>query len=474
MLKEIVLHEIRKLWRDRGGPIVAVLIFAAALFGSWNGHLSAADQQSAQHAILSEENDGFAGLQAEARAIETGEKEEPLYGSPLKAASLSLFYPRTAVLPPNPFAFLSVGQSDVYPSFYKVSGRQREAFIDSTEIENPMNLLTGRFDLSFAIIYLLPLFVLGLSYDLLAGERESGTLRLLFAQGARLRQLIFGKIAARMLFLLVPLFLAAGLAAALFGAGGAALWAKLAIFCLVSFSYAGFWFVLATAVNLRGAGAATNALLLASLWIALVILVPAFIHLGAKSVFSVPSRLELIAASRDAQVRARRPVELLEAYYAKYPDHRPIGKDLNVYDFPFYYNAIQREIDREIAPIVEDIEKEKGRQQQFVKGASFLSPSMAVQEIFNDLAGTGHSRNSEFYRQLMDFYQSHLDFFEERSYSDISLTASDYDRMPRFRFIEEPFGELTARIGRQFLLFLILPAGLGLYMWAGFRRLKLD
>lgn len=472
MLKEIIFHELRRLWRDRSAPVTATLISLACLFGAYNAHRSAIEQLASQQAVIEEENISFAKMQAEGRAIETGEKPAPQYGSPLQAAAINLFYSRTATLPPSSFAFLSIGQSDVYPSYYKVSGRHRESFIGSIEIENPVNLLTGRFDLSFAIVFILPLFVIAFSYNLLAGERESGTLRLLLAQGARMRWMLAGKIIARMLVLLTPLFAATGLAAIFFSSGSAEGWAKFLIFCAVAATYAAFWFGLAFIVNLSGAGSAANALSLVSLWIVLVILVPAFTHLAATAIYPVPSRLELIAASRDAQTAARRPVQLLEEYYAKYPDRRPPGKDLNAYDFPLYYAAIQREIDRQIAPLVERTDAAFDAQQQFVGTAAALSPAMGVQEIFNDLAGTGHARNKSFYGQVMQLYQRHVDFFEIKSFNGKPLEAAEYDQMPRFAFVEETLADLIARVGRQFLLFMLLPMGIGIVAWASFCATK--
>jgi ABC-2 type transport system permease protein len=443
MFLKIFKHELRRLWRDYTAGIAALLIFAAALAAAYNGAHAFRAQAAAQANILAEENESFEKMKRDAQAIEAGEKKAPPFGNPLKASSLKLFYPRTAALPPSGFAFASVGQTDVYPSFYKVSGRHREAFVGTQEMENPLNLLIGRFDLAFVVVYLLPLFIFAVSYNLLAGERESGTLRLLLAQGVKVRSLLFGKLAARAVVLLAPLFLAAVLATAFFG--GADVWLKFALFAAAVVLYAAFWFGIAALVNLYGSASATNAAALAAIWIALVLIVPTLVHLTATAARPVPSRLELIAASRDAQVRARRPVELLENYYAKHPERRPAGKDLRVYDFPFYYAAIQREIDRQIAPEVERYDRALEAQQDFVQTAGVLSPALLAQEIFNDLAGTGFNRYQAFYRQTLEFYNAHVEFYEAKSFSDTPLQSADYDRMPRFAFREETTGELAAR-----------------------------
>jgi ABC-2 type transport system permease protein len=70
-------------------------------------------------------------------------------------------------------------------------------FIHNNDIENPSHLLSGHFDLAFVIVYLFPLLIFALSYNLLSAEREIGTLRLLMSQPLALRTLVPGKVLVR-------------------------------------------------------------------------------------------------------------------------------------------------------------------------------------------------------------------------------------------------------------------------------------
>ncbi len=60
---------------------------------------------------------------------------------------------RYATLPPAPLAQLAVGQSDLYPSHFKVSAGMKESFMIAQETESPFKLLAGQFDLAFVILY---------------------------------------------------------------------------------------------------------------------------------------------------------------------------------------------------------------------------------------------------------------------------------------------------------------------------------
>lgn len=121
-------------------------------------------------------------------------------------------------MPPNIFAPFSIGQSDLLPYYFKISTRSQTTFINNDDIENPTNLLSGRFDISFVIIYLLPLLILAVSYNFLSAEREAGTLQMLLAQPVALRKFIFGKITLRFFAIIIPV-IAFSLIAYLVGGG---------------------------------------------------------------------------------------------------------------------------------------------------------------------------------------------------------------------------------------------------------------
>ncbi|MCA6106178.1 ABC transporter permease [Bradyrhizobium cenepequi] len=115
------------------------------------------------------------------------------------------------VIPNAPLAALAIGQSDMMPNYYRISYLSKVQFMYDTEIENPWNLLSGHFDLAFVIVFVLPLLVTTLGYNLLSAEREHGTLRMLCSQPLSVATLLTGKLVVRMLALLaivIPLPLA--------------------------------------------------------------------------------------------------------------------------------------------------------------------------------------------------------------------------------------------------------------------------
>jgi ABC-2 type transport system permease protein len=108
------------------------------------------------------------------------------------------------MLPTAPLGPVALGQSDLFPSQYDVTNQSSVVFMNPSDIESPWHLMSGHFDLAFVIVYLLPLLIFALSYNLLSAERENGTLRLLLSQPLRLRTLLAGKLSVRAAVLLGP------------------------------------------------------------------------------------------------------------------------------------------------------------------------------------------------------------------------------------------------------------------------------
>ena len=81
-------------------------------------------------------------------------------------------------LPSRPLVSVAVGQRTLLPQAMVVdtSAHLSEARETETPMNAPTRLLTGAFDLAFLFVVLFPLVVIGLSYELLSGERARGTL----------------------------------------------------------------------------------------------------------------------------------------------------------------------------------------------------------------------------------------------------------------------------------------------------------
>jgi ABC-2 type transport system permease protein len=160
-----------------------------------------------------------------------------------------------ALLPPAPLAALAVGQGDVYPNYIKVTARSLDALVSGDQIEHPLSVASGQFDAAFVVLFLYPLLIFAVSFDLTATERDRGTLRMVLAQPVTLGQLVAGKMIVRALKLLVPLLLITIGVAAVYSPAVDGFWLRAAMWSIAIAAYGAIWHGLALVVNARGLGA---------------------------------------------------------------------------------------------------------------------------------------------------------------------------------------------------------------------------
>ncbi len=316
-------HELRQLAADR--LLYALMVLFAVLigYGLWNGERWVRFQEQAIAAAHQEEATAVMRAKQQAERIRLGQ-EKPRWWSSSTDLRGFLWYHLVsyAAKPPAPLAALAIGQSDLYPYLLKVDTGAKAGFTTAYETANPTKLLLGPFDLAFVIIYLLPLFIVALSCDLLAGERESGVLSLLAAQPVSLLRIVLSKIGFRFGFILL---LMGGLLSAVFALTGLdssapdLLWRLLGWFGVVA-AYAMFWFFLAMLVIACGARSATNALALAALWLVAVVLVPAGVNLWITTAYPLPSRTEYVKTLRDTGDEIfEQEAQTTERFFADHP-----------------------------------------------------------------------------------------------------------------------------------------------------------
>ncbi|MCG8462580.1 MAG: ABC transporter permease subunit, partial [Holophagales bacterium] len=295
-----------------------------------------------------------------------------------------------APFPPGPLAAFSVGLADLAPERAEISIWKRpDTLFGRYQLDSPLSLLAGRFDLGFVVLYLLPLFVLALSYNLLSAEREGGTLPLVMMQPVSLPQLVAAKLLARLVW--ITAFLLAVGAAGMIAAGlPVTALPRLAGWLTVAWLYGVFWLAVAALVASFSRSSETAAATLAAAWLTVVLVIPGLLEVGVQTASPVPSRLAFVSEMRAASSEAaKESAELLALYYHEHPELAANGQQDGF--MPAFY-ASERQVERRLEPLLESFEASLASQQRLVSGWRFASPAVLAQEAFFDLAGSGLER----------------------------------------------------------------------------------
>lgn len=449
MLTRIIKHEWRNLRADKTLWLITLLFAVSIGYAMYNGFAWTNFQRQTIAEAAEEERERYDALKTQiADYNQNPPPELSRFSDPRDpSAGGRNVGQRYAAMPPAPLAALSIGQSDLLPYYFKISTRSQQTFTAADEIENPTNLLAGRFDTAFVIIYLLPLLILALSYSFLSGEREAGTLQMLLAQPINLRSVVLGKITARFAVVTI-LALGLSLAAFLLGGGnlltaGAPLRALL--WALAVVVYVSFWFALAMMINACNWHSATNAVALAALWLLFVILIPSLTGIAVTSVYPVPSRVEMIGAMRDASNEATtQGSRLLAKYLEDHPEMMP--GEVDATDVAARTYAVQEAVDRQVQPVLARYDEQLQKQQSLVNGLRFLSPAIVMQEALNDVSGTGNARYNHFLVKVKNYHAAWQNYFIPRVFQRAALTAATYDSAPRFVWQEEKSNAVARRV----------------------------
>ena len=373
---------------------------------------------------------------------------------------------RLALLPPAPLGALAIGQGDVYPNYIKVTARSLDALVSGDQIEHPLAVASGQFDVAFVILFLYPLLIFAVSFDLTATERDQGTLRMVLAQPVTLRDVIAGKMIVRSLKLLVPALLIPIAAGALSSQVDGDFWIRAALWSTAIIVYGAVWHGIALVVNARGLGAPANALILAGIWLLFAVVGPSSVNLLIAVKYPMPSRVEAAvqarAATQEATVQGSRQ---LGQFLQDHPTSGNVGRD-GMRQFAL----LQSQRDKQVAARLEAVETafnaQLEKQRRLASWLSALSPTMIAQGVFLDIAGTDTLRFDRFRAEASAFQRQWRAYFEPRVLDAATLTAAEYAAAPSFSYVDESAGPAARRIAMPLIVMAVVAFAL---MAIGFR-----
>jgi len=438
MVLDLMRTELKRIWRHPAYRVGCLVFLGLALFAAYGQRGAVEGSQKRIQEAKAAEEARFEENKALLASVENGESQfDSLWDDP---RGYFLWHKTIAVFPIHPFAALSVGQRDLFDNIAEI-GIYARPQAKGRELRNPTIQLFGGFDLAFVLVYLLPLFILGFSYDIVSGERERGTLRLLLALPVSAGSLFGAKLAARFLAIV---FMASVAIAAAMAVAGLDLFrhaADLGALALIVAVYSAFWFLLALAVNAFGKSSAMNALALIVLWALFAILGPTLINTLAATVYPPPSRIAMVNDLRGAANEAeKRGSELLAKYYSDHPElamEDVEDADARLRSFFDYYQrmfVVRQWVDADAAETKLRFERQLDSQRRLERLLNFASPVALTRESLDELAGASSTQFHSFQKAVAGFGKRWHGFFMEKAVSGKLIGSEDLGEFPVFAF----------------------------------------
>lgn len=427
-------YETLRLLRSPIAWLLLVVLAVSVGFGLQNGLYRAAEKQAAIGKMLDTQQTDLAKQKMQADSITRKLKTVgDWWLDPTNVVVVGGVWRggRITAIEPMPQSILAAGMSDLQNDAWRLTLMGKEPW-GGSELENPDNLAFGAFDLSFVLIYLLPLLVIALSFNLISGERELGTLALQKAQPIGSGTLFFQKMLARFALLggLTAAIVLPGLAWSGISPASAAAWQTLGVAVLYSL----FWFLVALGINFRGGSSAQNALLCIGAWLLFTLVLPALANMVSEKAQPVPSRAAFLNEMRAAEnyIESKKE-DLLDNFYKTHPNYTKKSDDKKDWKDWYREDFFLHDFDKRIRDSIEQsFERKVLRQAAFAERLTVFSPALSAYQQMTDLAGTSHRALDAAEPLLDEAQQNWAAWFLKKFDADQNLTAADYDEFMKF------------------------------------------
>jgi ABC-2 type transport system permease protein len=533
MIWKVMQFEWRMLRADASAILITlmfVLLTGAALWQGMSGlkwrQMAAREFTEAQGGVIARAR--RAVEEDEARGTAEGDAPVPAAIGPRSpGAVLSRLSEFQVSLPPLSLALLGGDQDELYPTTYKYrlsdgdfapslptsEARALSGLLPERPIDNPLKLMLGPFDLGFIMLYIYPLVILALCFNLLAVERESGALALLLSHPVRLRTLVLGKLAVRAtyVFIVAVLLPAVVIYVSQKIIGLETDHIRLMLWMLLVSAYGAFWFSLTVLINARNYGPARNALTLFLGWMVIALMIPALGSLLAQTLFPAPTGATIAEVERVARfetqssitdvinrivddMRNRYPIiegkeETMERYRrAVYTDLIEVPRESDLLNSflrrrpeiprnitPYQLRQIERlarneYIEQKLAPQLALRHERQKHQQWVITLAGLFSPALTLQKALSEVAGASRIRHNCLLDQLDRHIRSVRDLLMPKIFRNERVRVSDFERIKAFEFVEETNASLVERLMPQFAILIILPLLMSFFAVRSLRR----
>ncbi|MEQ6123670.1 DUF3526 domain-containing protein [Pseudotenacibaculum sp. MALMAid0570] len=430
-------YELKSLLRSRWIILLFAILLIVVLFAGYNGNKKVnkrlVDIEKVTSAVEKKDKAMLSLLDSIEKGLKNNARSWRMPNDPM---GVGFEHPRVAALHPKDLAFISVGQSDLFTHFVQPKIYGDNFALNYSELSSPIQLLFGSFDLSFVIIYILPLIIIAFSYNILSNEKEYGSLKLLAAQPISVYSWLLQKVGLRFLWLALITVLVLTISFGVVGFDFANNIGEFSSLLLLTISYILFWFVVALMVNIFIGSSAKNAVSLLGIWVFVILIIPAVVSQFSNVVYPIPSRTKMLSEIRKVKDQtAKKQDKILDNFLRDHPEYASKGGNIN-YTFWHKYIATQDLIEEELKPLLDSYNNQLQNQQQWIKRWQYISPAVIMQQSFNELAGTSTKHYQDYRKQVAEFSVTWRDFFTPMLYNNQPFQSKIYKDLPQFEYKE--------------------------------------
>ncbi len=323
-------------------------------------------------------------------------------------------------LPPGPLEALVCGVSNDIGRTIEISGTGELVTEDSRYNDNPVMAVFRFLDIDFIFQIVLSLFAILFVFDAVSGEKERGTLRLIFTNPLPRDKFILGKWAGTMLAVCLPMTIPVLTGCLILPLSGVDLtageWTRLGIIVFTGFLFFSAFVALSLFISTMSKKSSNAFLILLVLWIFAVLIIPRSAVLLAGNAVEVPSVDQLQA--QKTRFRMQSFMEDFEKMDGFVPENKD-DPEKAMAEFNQLMEKIHDERDRKEQELADRLNEDRRNrqlvQQKYAFNLARVSPSASFSLAATRLAGTSLGLKEHFIDEAYGYQRSYVEFIRDKT-----------------------------------------------------------
>jgi len=317
---------------------------------------------------------------------------------------------------------------------------------------NPAVMLFPVADMLFIVAVVLSLLAFFISYDTVAGERETGTLKLLLSFPVPRDLVILAKWIGGYLSLALPFVVALLVGALLISSASdipftATDWQAFVMAAVVSLLLLAVMFSIGLLVSVRARSSSTAILTLLSLWVLLALVVPNVGPYLAEVVAPIP---DVGQVEREIGLRTQ---QISDQYRTDWSSMRRRMRGLSRQErselfrqFREQRTKLQVEVNEATSRVIRDFEIQLRRQTDIARQLTRVSPVASYVYASTDMGATGVRHEERLINSLRTYQRQFVQYVGEQAGEGSGFGGGgdeeyDIDTLPNFSYSAEGLGE---------------------------------
>ncbi|MEL6556951.1 MAG: DUF3526 domain-containing protein [Bacteroidota bacterium] len=269
-------------------------------------------------------------------------------------------------------------------------------------------------ELSMAVILqlLLPLLIFFMGYAAISADRENGTLKILLTQGAKWKEVLFGRTIGLFyigMLLLIPVFIFTATLLLFDDHATTDVWLRFFILLIMYLLFVLILCMITVSVSSASKSSAGSLLKLLGIWLVMIVMLPRTAQAIGGYFYPTPGKMEFKSAIEEEVIQYGDSHDPEDPHFNSLRDSVLTAYKVSTVDeLPFNYSGfVMKEGERISAMIYNKHHNELldryRKQNQFSSWMAIVNPYMAVKNLSMSLSDTGFESYVYFQKQAEDY-----------------------------------------------------------------------